>query len=410
MFFSKSKKPCPDCLPTVRYNHFDTYLEYYIAEFLNLFKFLNFLNFLKTDQILEKYLTIILLKTLTFLKIIKWQELNSLSEKNFSNKSLLIAKELQKIGWQVKFSKTKRHINNFFWITKKTGSKTKKFYYKLIPVKQFYQIEVDNKKVFQKFLKQHKINKNQSQSFKNKTKALNFAKKIGYPLVVKPVYGTLSQHVFLNLKNPKELLTVIDKALIYQPEFLIEKFIDGDLFRVTVLAQKETFACQREAANVVGDGQKTVKELIDYKNNLKLANQQKGFTPNLIKIDQELLNKLTEKRLSLDSVLEKGEKIYLKSKLFLSTGCDILEKTPECHLSIKNLFLDIAKKINIDLVGFDLICQDIGKDLNCQNYHILEANTSPYLNMHDEPFSGKSAKVSEFLAKEVDKNPNRFLY
>src|SRR6056297_1539028 len=113
----KNETICPYCLPTVRYNHFDTQLEYHLAKFLDFFDKLNFLSFLNLDSKLEKYLALSLFKTLTFLKIISWQKLEIKDEKMFSNRILLTAKELQKLGWQVKFLKFGKKTSDVFWLS-----------------------------------------------------------------------------------------------------------------------------------------------------------------------------------------------------------------------------------------------------------------------------------------------------
>src|SRR5699024_6165399 len=96
---------------------------------------------------------------------------------------------------------------------------------------------------------------------------INYAKKIGYPVVLKPVDGRMGKSVYIN-HNKKELLYAIKEAHstgTYQ-NYLVEKYYPGNEYRIYVVNNKAVVATNRIPANILGDGKKSIKELIKEKN------------------------------------------------------------------------------------------------------------------------------------------------
>ena len=61
---------------------------------------------------------------------------------------------------------------------------------------------------------------------------------MGFPLVVKPVTGSLGYHSVYNINSAAELETAIKIARQFRPDFMVEQHVSGDNFRA--LAQKDT--------------------------------------------------------------------------------------------------------------------------------------------------------------------------
>src|SRR4030042_3626331 len=98
------------------------------------------------------------------------------------------------------------------------------------------------------------------------SKALQLISKINFPVVIKPLRESLSNGVTVNIQNLERLKDAIRDAQKYGKKFLIEEFLIGQNYRVTVVDGKIIGACLRKPPQVVGDGKYTVKELIDIKN------------------------------------------------------------------------------------------------------------------------------------------------
>lgn len=82
----------------------------------------------------------------------------------------------------------------------------KRYYYESIPLLSYsLDPEIDDKYRVKKILQKHKIPVPEGRRFTNIRRACLYAKSIGYPLVVKPVRGSLSRHATYPVISDEEL-------------------------------------------------------------------------------------------------------------------------------------------------------------------------------------------------------------
>jgi D-alanine-D-alanine ligase-like ATP-grasp enzyme len=388
-------KYCPYCWPVKRRTHLFTQAEYYINKFFK-FYFIFFEYLFKKLRLNVWFFEYYFFRILLFFKILNLVENPDYNK--IRNRALIFFKEAKK-------RKLKVFLISFFGIYLNEFClfyNNKVYFYQEIPLLIFKEDNLDiinDKYKCKKFLKKYNIPVIRGEEFKNKKKALNYGKKTGFPLVVKPFKGSLSHHVTCNIKTKKELLKAINIAKIYQPVFIVEKYLQGELFRVSVVGKKKIFVSKKELANVVGDSFSSIQELINLKNsniNKGLVNQ-KNYTLHKIEIDDNLLEKLKKQNLSLESVLKKGQKVYLKDKYVLTEACEVFNYTNKIHNKNKELFLKLSKVLDTNLAGIDFICQDISKPYYEQNSAVLEVNSLPYLDMHQIPSEGKGDEVAKIV-------------
>lgn len=384
-------KYCKYCWPTKRRTHFFLHLKYYLNKLTILFKPINWL-FKKIDK-LQPLFWGKFLEILSIFGIVNFT--TNPDETKLYNRSLIFFKEAKKRDLKIEAVQLfGRYINEFRFVYK-----DKKYYYKEIPLLLFEPLEpkIDNKDFFKKILEKNNLPTPKGRSFVKLSKAVNYSLKVGFPLVVKPCNGSLSHHASYPVESKEELIKAIKIAKQYKPEFIVEKYFKGDLFRASVIGQRYLFICKKEKTNVVGDGISTIKELIELKNKNSKRGEtnQKNSTLHKISIDKELKNGLKEKDLDPESVLKKEEKIILSNKIILSKGCDIINVKGKTHPENKELFLKIAKILDSDLVGFDFICSDINKSYKKQEAAILEANSLPFIDMHQFPSKGEREPVAK---------------
>ena len=89
---------------------------------------------------------------------------------------------------------------------------------------------------------------------KNEDELLKQCMILGYPVVVKPNFGSHGIGVSINLKTPEEVLKAYNIAKEYEDTVLVEKYIKGNHYRLLVVGNKMVAASMRIAAHVVGDG------------------------------------------------------------------------------------------------------------------------------------------------------------
>ena len=237
--------------------------------------------------------------------------------------------------------------------------------------------------------------------FWQKNKAIKFGiNEIGFPLMVKPRSGSVSRHVTTNIRDIEKLRRAINKAVIYSPVFIVEKFISNtSVYRATVI-DFDFVACVKQVpANIVGDGFLNIRELIDKKNNDIRRGEptQKDFTLYKITEDKTTEKLLSEKGYNFSTIPSKGEIVYLQKDPFLKLGGDLVEETPKVHPDNIQLFRNIAKFFDIRVVGIDCLIKDITHSWKNQKCAVLELNSLPCIELHHFPSSGKPQNVADAI-------------
>ncbi len=217
---------------------------------------------------------------------------------------------------------------------------------------------------------------------------LRKAELIGYPVVLKPQSGNKGKKVILNLKNEEQLVKAYEFIAETENEIIIEKFYEGNDYRVCVVNNKVVAVSKRIKPSIIGDGKNTVKELIQMinKNPMRGENHEKPLSK--IKIDEELVNILQKNNIELTYIPKKDEKIILRDNANLSTGATAIDCTNEICAENIDYCLRAANAIGLDICGIDICTEDISKSLNSNNGVIIEVNAAPGIRMHLFPQKG----------------------
>ncbi len=220
-------------------------------------------------------------------------------------------------------------------------------------------------------------------------------RRIGYPLVAKPLNGNHGRGATINIKTWDEAMTALAVAKKISRGVIVEKFITGHDFRVLVINYKMVAAAYRTPACVVGDGKLTLQQLVDKTN----ADPRRGYghekVLTSIKVDEQSLAMAAEKGFSLESIVPKGEVVYLKKTANLSTGGTSTDVTDLVHPY--NVFMAerIARIIGLDICGIDIMAEDLSTPLNESGGAVLEVNAAPGFRMHISPAVGLARNVAE---------------
>ena len=219
--------------------------------------------------------------------------------------------------------------------------------------------------------------------------------RIGFPVVVKPVGGNHGRGATINVKTREDAVAALAAAKKISRGVIVEKFITGYDHRLIVVNFKFIAAAKRTPAMVTGDGKSTISELIDIVN----SDPRRGYghekVLTAIKVDEMTNQILEEKNLTLDSVLKKGEPLHLKRTANLSTGGTSTDVTDLVHPD--NVFMAerIARIINLDICGIDIMTPDISVPLTDNGGAVLEVNAAPGFRMHLSPAEGIPRNVAE---------------
>lgn len=211
-----------------------------------------------------------------------------------------------------------------------------------------------------------------------KPKSTNFGKGV---IILKPL--DLSE----SLKN------AVAYALQYDNEVMIEEFIEGKEYRFLVIGDKVAAVLHRVPANVKGDGQSTIEQLVMTKNEDVLRGE--GYITPLEKIKLGSVEKdfLKLQGKGITYIPQNGETVFLRENSNISTGGDSIDFTDEISEAYKLIAVNAAKAVGAKICGADIIIRDIEENPEAENYSIIELNFNPALHIHDFPFKGKNRHV-----------------
>jgi cyanophycin synthetase len=219
-------------------------------------------------------------------------------------------------------------------------------------------------------------------------------KKIGYPIVIKPLDGNHGKGASINVKKWEDAVEGLAYAKKYSHRVIVEKFITGYDFRVLVIDNKLVAAAKREPAHIKGDGIQTIEQLIDETN----LDPKRGYghenVLTQIDVDRDTTDLLEKLNYTLETVPKKGEVVYLKSTANLSTGGTSIDVTDMMHP--ENIFLceRISRVIGLDICGVDIMAENLTQPLKENGGCILEVNAAPGFRMHLAPSEGLPRNVA----------------
>jgi cyanophycin synthetase len=217
---------------------------------------------------------------------------------------------------------------------------------------------------------------------------------IGYPIVLKPNNGNQGKGATTNIKNWEQAVEAYDLASRYSPVTIVESYISGNDFRVLVINHKFVAAAKRTPALVIGDGNSSIKQLIDKTNEDPRRGNEHENTLTKIIIDEPLLKLLSDSGLDLDSVPTAGQTIFLKTTANLSTGGTAENVTESVHPFNQLLAERVSRIMNLDICGIDIIAHDLKTPINVSGGAVIEVNAAPGFRMHLAPTVGKPVNVA----------------
>jgi cyanophycin synthetase len=219
-------------------------------------------------------------------------------------------------------------------------------------------------------------------------------KKIGYPIVLKPLDGNHGKGASINVKTWEDAVEGLAYAKKYSHRVIVEKFITGYDFRVLIIDNKLVAAAKREPAHVKGDGKQTIQQLIEETN----LDPRRGYghenVLTQIDVDRDTTDLLEKLGYTLETIPRKDEVVYLKSTANLSTGGTSVDITDMMHP--ENIFLceRISRIIGLDICGVDIMAENLTQPLKETGGCILEVNAAPGFRMHLAPSEGLPRNVA----------------
>ena len=218
--------------------------------------------------------------------------------------------------------------------------------------------------------------------------------QLSFPLVIKPLNGNHGRGITADINSKEKAILGFTLAQKISNKVLVEQFIQGNDYRFLVVNYKVVAVAKRTPAMVIGTGIHSIQQLIDETNSDPQRGMDHENVLTTIKIDEATLTILIEKNLSLHSILPKGSILYLKDTANLSSGGTATDVTDEVHPLNIILAERIARLINLDICGIDIIAEDVKTAINEKNGAVIEVNAGPGFRMHLYPTQGIARNVA----------------
>lgn len=216
-------------------------------------------------------------------------------------------------------------------------------------------------------------------------------------VVIKPITGSLSIGITVNPSGILQVTRAVKEAFEGNSTIMIEEYITGRHFRITVLDSEVIAVTERIASYVTGNGKDSIKELIAQKNKLR----KKQNLPAIM-LRKKDLQYLRMERIELSKVYPKDVNITLQ------LGCDLDIGGERVRVDRKivpmeniRLFIKATNALGLKFAGIDYITPDILTPHTQITTAINEINSAPDSDVHYRDTYPHSNYAAERIVEKV---------
>jgi GNAT-family acetyltransferase (TIGR03103 family) len=195
-------------------------------------------------------------------------------------------------------------------------------------------------------------------------------------IVVKPALGEQGRGISVDVKTEEHMQQAIGRAKQEGGPVVLEQYCAGQDLRIVVIGYKVVAAAIRKPAEVYGDGQSTIAQLIE-RQSARRAAATGG--ESRIPVDAETERCLAGQGLNYDSVPADGQQVPVRKTANLHTGGTIHDVTASLHPALREAAELAARALRIPVVGLDFLVPAPDRP----EYVIIEANERPGLANHE---------------------------
>ena len=208
--------------------------------------------------------------------------------------------------------------------------------------------------------------------------AIAIAKKIGFPVVIKPTDRDRGEGVTVDIYNEEALKVAFAHAqkLSKSKQVIVERQVLGVCHRLFIVNGKLLYAVKRHPISVIGDGKRTVRQLVD--DQVFQESQRPPWRRSEMKpLDSLALKTLEMLEIKPDSIPGKGVMVPLRQIESTQWGGVDEEVTTTIHEENLRIALEATALFNLHVAGIDIITSDITKPWHANGAIINEVNFAP---------------------------------
>jgi cyanophycin synthetase len=224
--------------------------------------------------------------------------------------------------------------------------------------------------------------------------AVEIAAEIRYPVILKPLDASQGRGISTRVDDVEGLRRAWADAVGVSRQVVVETFAAGRDFRVLVVHGKVAAVAERIPAHVVGDGNSTIRQLIDRVNADPRRGVGHGRTLTCLPADALTEAHLARSGRTLESIPGEEEIVTLRAAANLSTGGTSIDRTDEIHPDNATACEMAANIIGLDIAGIDVVSPDISVPFRENDAVIIEVNAAPGIRMHTHPAEGRPRNVA----------------
>jgi cyanophycin synthetase len=228
-------------------------------------------------------------------------------------------------------------------------------------------------------------------------KAVAAAKRIGFPVVVKPVTMDWGVGVTVGIATDDAVRAAYETARKFDRRVAVERFVPGDTYRLLVIDGKFAAASRSEPAAITGDGKSTIRQIVDRINRTQHRGPGHQRALTQLALDAEALTLLASFNLTPDSIPKPGQQVRMRSTSNLSRGGASVAVTDDVHHDVRRLAELCASIAGLDIAGIDYRAPSISQSWRNAESAVIEVNPSPGLRMHFAPAKGKPENIGRAI-------------
>lgn len=214
---------------------------------------------------------------------------------------------------------------------------------------------------------------------KDRAELLAAMSDIGFPCAIKPVYSGSGKGVTANIKTFDEVEFAYAEASKFSGknnEIMVEEYVPGRDYRLLFIRGDFVGCASSVAPFVIGDGVKSVRELIDNINIKRTRNLYESQYLRPINVDASVIETLSVQGLGLNTILQPGQKVTLRRNTNLGGG-GFTEIFENVHHDVLAIARKIARHSGLHSVGIDYITEDISVSPSVSGGKFTELNKVP---------------------------------